>query len=224
MRTCKLPTLFVAQWICLAVCWGCGAKDGDAPVAASIDASIPSSGSSASKTKPARDDKHPVIQVHTSHGDLTLQLDAEKAPVTVANFLDYVNSGHYDGTLIHDVEDKFIALGGGFDTSLREKPTQFAIRNEADNGLKNVRGSVAMARSPDAIDSSTAQFFFNLADNASLDHQGEESAAYGYCVFGRVTEGLDVLDRIAKAPVKAVDSFTRMPSERVTIQTVRRLK
>jgi cyclophilin family peptidyl-prolyl cis-trans isomerase len=126
--------------------------------------------------------------------------------------------------VFHDVEKGFIVLGGGYDAGLQEKPTDLAIRNEAHNGQKNSRGTIAMARSPDVIDSSTAMFFFNVADNAILNHKGEEAADYGYCVFGKVIDGMDVVDKIAKTPTRQVDQFERMPAERIAIQSVRRVR
>ena len=178
---------------------------------------------SAKSQRPKLDHSHPVVQLRTTAGEILLQLDAEHAPVTVNNFLAYANSGHYDGTLFHDV-DAGIVLGGGYGTDLQEKPTDFAIRNEAHNGLTNMRGTVAMARRPDVIDSSTSMFFINLADNATLDHKGDEPEEYGYCVFGKVIEGIDVVEKIAKTPTRQVGQFDRMPQERIAIQSIRRVR
>ncbi len=218
MRRTLSLSLTLACFLALGSLTGCGSDEASPPTA-SIKASEP-----AKTERPKLDPSHPVVKVSTTAGDIVLQLDAEHAPVTVYNFLAYVNSGHYDGTLFHDVDSGFIVLGGGFDASLQEKTTDLAIRNEAHNGLKNVRGTIAMARSPDVIDSSTAMFFFNVADNTILDHKGEEAKDYGYCVFGKVIEGMDVVDKIAKAPTKKVDQFERMPSERIAIQSVRRVR
>jgi cyclophilin family peptidyl-prolyl cis-trans isomerase len=201
---------------------GCGSNDSKEPPAASINGSP--RGDGGSQRAPLRDNLHPVIQLRTTAGNIVLQLDAENAPVTVSNFLSYIAAGHYDGTLFHDVEEGFIVLGGGYDAQLQEKPAEFPIRNEAHNGLKNTRGTIAMARRPDVIDSSTSQFFINLADNTALDHKGETPEAYGYCVFGKVIEGMEVVEKIAKTPTKAVDQFERLPSERVAIESVRRLR
>ncbi len=216
----------VVTFLCVLVTGGltagCGSKDADAPPAASISGGTRSAG--ASPRAPQRDNLHPVIQVRTTAGNIVLQLDAENAPVTVSNFLSYIASSHYDGTLFHDVEEGFIVLGGGYDERLQEKPADFPIRNEAHNGLKNTRGTIAMARRPDVIDSSTSQFFINLSDNTALDHTGETPEAYGYCVFGKVVEGMDVVEKIAKTPTKAIESFGRMPTERVAIESVRRLR
>ncbi len=196
---------------------GCGSAD-DAPPTANI------AGQPAKTDRPKLDHLHPVVQLRTTAGEILLELDAEHAPVTVTNFLAYANSGRYDGTVFHDVDPGFIVLGGSFDSDLQERPTEFPIRNEAHNGLKNTRGSVAMARRVDVIDSSTSMFFFNLGDNAILDHKGEGSDEYGYCVFGKVIEGMDVVDKIAKLPTEQVAQFKRMPRERIAIQSVRRVR
>ncbi|MEX2139320.1 MAG: peptidylprolyl isomerase [Pirellulales bacterium] len=218
MRRTFLLSLALVHVLTLASLTGCGSEE-EAPPVASIKASEPT------KTeRPKLDHLHPVVQVRTTAGDIVLQLDAENAPVTVHNFLAYANSGHYDGTVFHDVEKGFIVLGGGYDAGLAEKPTDLAIRNEAHNGLKNARGTVAMARRPDVIDSSTSMFFFNAADNTILNHKGDEAADYGYCVFGKVIEGLDVVDKIAKTPTRQVDQFERMPTERIAIQSIRRVR
>jgi cyclophilin family peptidyl-prolyl cis-trans isomerase len=215
-----LPVLCVLAAVGLTT--GCGSKDANAPPSASINGGSRAAGSS--QRTPPRDNLHPVIQLRTTAGNIVLQLDAENAPVTVSNFLSYIASGHYDGTLFHDIEEGFIVLGGGYDEQLQEKPADFPIRNEAHNGLKNTRGTIAMARRPDVIDSSTSQFFINLSDNTALDHTGETPEAYGYCVFGKVVEGMDVAEKIAKTPTKAVEQFGRLPSERVAIESIRRLR
>ena len=143
--------------------------------------------------KPMKKGK-PVVVLNTSQGAITLELDDEKAPVTVANFLEYVDAGHYDGTVFHRVIDGFMIQGGGFEPGMKQKSTRAPIKNEADNGLKNDRGTIAMARTAQK-DSATAQFFINLKDNDFLNHGSRD---FGYAVFGRVTDGMDVVDRIAK--------------------------
>ncbi len=169
---------------------------------------------------------YPEIVVETNHGAFVVRLDSEKAPLTVDNFLTYVDSGHYDGTIIHQVRSGDILLGGGFTEEFTEKPTRSPVRNEADNGLKNVRGTIALARQPDAIDSSTCQFFINLADNPHLDHHGRTPEEYGFCVFGQVIEGMDVVERIAQVPVedKIIDgeTFVMAPRDTVLIKSVHR--
>jgi cyclophilin family peptidyl-prolyl cis-trans isomerase len=212
-RSLLLPLVVVCS-IALA---GCGAED-DAPPTANIKGDV------ARGESEQVDHLHPVVQLRTTAGEIVLELDAEHAPVTVANFLAYVNRGHYDGTVFHEVEKGFIVLGGGYDASLQEKPTDFACRNEAHNGLKNVRGSVAMARRPDVIDSSTSMFFINVADNKSLDYKGDEPADYGYCVFAKVIDGMNIVDKIAAAPTQAVEQFPHMPTERFAIKSVRRVR
>jgi peptidyl-prolyl cis-trans isomerase A (cyclophilin A) len=147
----------------------------------------------------------------TSAGDIVIELDAAKAPGTVANFLGYVRSGHYDGTVFHRVIDGFMIQGGGMDARLREKPTKAPIKLEAGNGLSNVRGTLAMARTSNP-DSATAQFFINVADNPRLDSFGG-----GYAVFGRVIEGMDVVDRIRAVPTQAQGMHQSVPITPITI-------
>ena len=138
-----------------------------------------------------------MIKLHTNYGEITLELDSEKAPITVQNFIDYVNSGHYDNTVFHRVIDGFMIQGGGFEPGLVQKQTRAPIRNEAANGLKNDKYTVAMARTSD-VDSATAQFFINVADNDFLNHSSPTPQGFGYCVFGKVVEGMDVVDKIKK--------------------------
>jgi peptidyl-prolyl cis-trans isomerase B (cyclophilin B) len=136
-----------------------------------------------------------MVILHTSEGDITLELDAVNAPVTVANFLQYVREGHYDNTIFHRVIDGFMIQGGGMEPGMKQKATRAPVANEAGNGLKNKRYTVAMARTSDPH-SATAQFFINVADNAFLDYKGPSPQGWGYCVFGTVTAGQDVVDRI----------------------------
>jgi peptidyl-prolyl cis-trans isomerase A (cyclophilin A) len=151
------------------------------------------------------------VRMATSAGDIVIELDAAKAPGTVANFLGYVRSGHYDGTVFHRVIDGFMIQGGGMDARLREKPTKAPIKLEAGNGLSNVRGTLAMARTSNP-DSATAQFFINVADNPRLDSFGG-----GYAVFGRVIEGMDVVDRIRAVPTQAQGMHQSVPITPITI-------
>jgi peptidyl-prolyl cis-trans isomerase A (cyclophilin A) len=160
-----------------------------------------------------------VAQGRTSLGTITIALDAEKAPVSVENFLRYVRSGHYDGTVFHRVIPGFMIQGGGFTPELEEKPTRPAIRNEARNGLRNSRGAVAMARTNDA-NSATSQFFVNLRDNHRLDF-GISGA--GYAVFGQVVEGMDVVDRIAMVPTTSRGPHENVPQVGVVIRRAREL-
>ena len=158
-----------------------------------------------------------AVKLHTNHGVITLELDAEKAPVTVANFLAYVEAGHYDNTVFHRVIDGFMIQGGGFEPAMNQKPTGEQIKNEADNGLKNERGTIAMARTQ-APHSATAQFFINVADNAFLNHTSPDLQGWGYCVFGKVTEGMDVVDAIRKVKTGSSGFHQDVPKEDVIIE------
>ena len=136
-----------------------------------------------------------TVLIKTSMGDITAELDADKAPLTVANFLSYVKDGSYDGTIFHRVMPGFMIQGGGFTPDMQQKPTRAPVKNEADNGLKNLRGTLAMART-NVVDSATSQFFINVVDNAFLDFKAATQQGYGYAVFGKVTDGMDVVDAI----------------------------
>ena len=160
---------------------------------------------------------NPRVALETNKGKIVLELDAVKAPKSTANFLEYVKSGHYDGTIFHRVIAGFMAQGGGFDGKMVQKETRAPIQNEADNGLKNKRGTVAMARTGDPH-SATSQFFVNLVDNAFLDHKGKNPQGWGYTVFGKVVEGMDVVDAIAKIPTGGMGPFpSDVPREGVQI-------
>ena len=156
------------------------------------------------------------VRLETSSGVIVLALDAAKAPATVANFLAYVDAGHYDGTLFHRVIPGFMIQGGGFDRDFRQKETRKPIANEAGNGLKNLRGTIAMARTGDPH-SATAQFFINSVDNAFLDHTAANAGGWGYAVFGRVTEGLEVVDAISQAKTGAQGGHQDVPVEPVVL-------
>ena len=136
-----------------------------------------------------------MVTLHTNHGDITLNLFADKAPETVANFLQYCRDGHYDGVLFHRVIDGFMIQGGGFDADFKEKTTRASVKNEADNGLSNKIGTVAMARTSEPH-SASAQFFINVGDNDFLNFKSATNQGYGYCVFGEVVEGMDVVNKI----------------------------
>ena len=159
------------------------------------------------------------VTLHTSAGDITLALDAERAPKTVENFLRYAGDGFYDGTLFHRVIDGFMIQGGGLEPGMRTKPTSEPIPNEADNGLSNRTGSVAMARTSDP-DSATAQFFINLKDNTFLDHRAPTPDGWGYCVFGHVTDGMDVVERIAKVDTHGAGGHQDVPADDIVIESV----
>jgi peptidyl-prolyl cis-trans isomerase B (cyclophilin B) len=162
----------------------------------------------------------PVVTLTTSLGAIELELDAEKAPVTVANFLAYVDAGHFDGTIFHRVIPGFMIQGGGFTGDMTQKPTKAPIKNEATNGLQNARGTVAMART-NVVDSATAQFFINLKDNDFLNHTGP-GQGYGYAVFGRVTKGMDVVDKIAAVPTGSKGGHQDVPKTNVVIESAKR--
>ncbi len=159
-----------------------------------------------------------MVRLHTSLGTITLELDAAKAPATVANFLEYVNSGHYTNTVFHRVIDGFMIQGGGFEPGMKQKPTRAPIQNEAANGLKNKAYTVAMARTPDPH-SASAQFFINVADNDFLDFRAATPNEFGYCVFGRVVEGQDVVDKIRKVTTGSRGMHRDVPVEDVVIKS-----
>ncbi|HEY5314868.1 MAG TPA: peptidylprolyl isomerase [Pirellulales bacterium] len=170
------------------------------------------------------DDQHPIVVLHTSLGDMVLRLDAERAPRTVYNFMSYAASGHYNDTIFHQVEPGYAVLGGGYTAELDEKPVRYAIHNEAAPGMKNRRGTIAMAHQPNDADSATCQFFINLADNSSLDCQSADPQQRGYCVFGEVIEGQQVLEKIAQVKVHSVKQFPSVPVQAVMIRAVTRLR
>lgn len=160
-----------------------------------------------------------MVIIRTTFGDITLELDAEKAPITVANFLEYARAGFYDGTIFHRVINNFMIQGGGFDTSMSQKPVREPIQNEADNGLKNDFGTIAMARTTDPH-SATAQFFINVKDNDFLNHSGKNMQGWGYAVFGRMVEGEDVLEKIRNVKTTSSRGHQDVPVDAVIIETV----
>ena len=160
-----------------------------------------------------------MVTLHTSMGDITLELDAEKAPKTVANFLQYARDGFYDGTIFHRVISNFMIQGGGMTADMAQKTTGAPVDNEANNGLKNKIGTVAMARTNDPH-SATAQFFINVADNGFLDHTAPTAQGWGYAVFGRVTAGMDVVEKIKAVATGSKGFHQDVPKEAVTIERV----
>ena len=160
-----------------------------------------------------------MVKLHTNFGIITLKLDADKAPVTVASFIEYARAGHYDNTVFHRVIPNFMIQGGGFAPGMRQKDANAPIKNEADNGLKNKRGTVAMARTSDPH-SATAQFFINVVDNDFLNFQSPMGNGWGYCVFGEVTEGLDVVDAIKAVRTGRSGFHQDVPLEDVVIERV----
>jgi len=156
------------------------------------------------------------VALRTSAGDIVLELDSAKAPLTVENFVNYVKAGHYDGTIFHRVIKDFMIQGGGFDTKMSQKSTRAPIRNEANNGLKNVRGAIAMARTNDPH-SASAQFFINTVDNDFLNFKGESMQGWGYAVFGQVVEGMDTVDKIRAVRTGRAGMHSDVPLEAVVI-------
>jgi cyclophilin family peptidyl-prolyl cis-trans isomerase len=206
---------------------GCGTKTetqseaGTASIPGPAKAKETTTVTAAKEAKPAvtkSDPLHPVIVIDTSLGPITVTLDREKAYVTVDHFLWNVNRGQYDQTIFHQVLKDHAILGGGFTPGMKEKPAPRTIHNEANNGLKNVRGTIGMVRRPDVINSATCQLYINLAENKNLDYQGETPEKYGYCVFGQVDpESMPVVDKIAAVPVRDEGDFERTPVQPVVI-------
>jgi peptidyl-prolyl cis-trans isomerase A (cyclophilin A) len=163
---------------------------------------------------------NPTVRIKTSQGEIEAELYQDKAPLSVENYLQYVNDGHYNGTIFHRVIPNFMIQGGGFEASFDQKPTRAPIKNEADNGLKNERGTLAMARTS-VVDSATSQFFINLKNNSFLDHGGRD---FGYAVFGKVTKGMEVVDAIAAVSTGAKGPFSSdCPQTDVVIESVESL-
>jgi cyclophilin family peptidyl-prolyl cis-trans isomerase len=172
----------------------------------------------AQENKPVSDTPTVTVVMETSKGTIELELDRAKAPGSVANFVNYVKKGHYDGVIFHRVIPDFMIQGGGFTADMDQKATDAPIENEAKNGLKNVRGSIAMARTSNPH-SASAQFFINLKDNSFLDYPGQDG--WGYCVFGKVSAGLDVIDAIAKVPTGSKGGHQNVPTEAVLIKSAK---
>lgn len=200
---------FVAAAVLCCACTGAGdvAPEGPAPLP---------------ETPTPKPKESPMVILETSLGNITLELDAGKAPLTVANFLSYVDSGHYNGTIFHRVIDGFMIQGGGFAPDMVQKPTAAPIKNEAANGLSNRRGTIAMARTS-VVDSATSQFFINVVDNSFLDFRAPTPDRFGYCVFGRVTAGMDVVDKIRKVPTGFVAGMQDVPLQPVQILSAKRV-
>ena len=167
--------------------------------------------------------KNPMVLISTSMGDIKVELDEQKAPVTVKNFLGYVNDKFYDGTVFHRVIPNFMIQGGGMDKDMKEKTTKAPIKNEAGNGLKNSVGTIAMART-NVVDSATAQFFINVKDNAFLDHRDETQAGFGYTVFGKVVDGMDVVHKIENVTTSNKGMHQNVPAEPVIIKSITVIK
>lgn len=168
----------------------------------------------------AENEKNPVVTMSTNMGDIRIELNADKAPITTKNFLAYVNDGHFDGLIFHRVIPGFMIQGGGFDSKMSQKPTKSPIKNEAHNGLKNVKGSIAMART-NVVDSATAQFFINVKDNDFLDHKSTSPDGYGYAVFGQVIEGMDIVHTIEKVKTGNRGMHQDVPVDVVVINSAK---
>ena len=164
----------------------------------------------------------PKVQLCTSVGDIVIELDSVRAPKTTENFLDYVRDGHYDGTIFHRVIDNFMIQAGGFESDMKSKQPRASIENEADNGLRNTLGTIAMARTSDPH-SASAQFFINVGDNAFLDFKSRSSDGWGYCVFGAVIEGMQVVEKIVKSPTARRAGHQDVPIEEIVIDSAREL-
>ena len=168
------------------------------------------------------DGTRPIVMLETTKGDITIELFAEEAPQSVRSFLAYVESGFYEKTIFHRVIPDFVVQGGGLLFNLKAKPTGRGVPNEAKNGLKNLRGTVALARTSE-IDSANAQFFINVADNEDLDHHGDAPDQYGYAVFGQVIEGMDVVDAIAAVRTTTKGEFADVPADAITLKAAARM-
>ena len=165
----------------------------------------------------------PMVTIETSKGNIVVELFSDKAPLSVKNFLQYVDSGHYNGTIFHRVINGFMIQGGGFTKDMQQKPVKAPVRNEAENGLKNLRGTLALARTPD-VNSATCQFFINVVDNAFLDFTSPTPQGYGYCVFGKVVQGMEVVDQIKAVPTGRAGPFSDVPTQPVEIISISRVK
>lgn len=222
-----LATMLLSLLFPLAL--GCGSEDGSqvktqnkTPTPQAENGTSPLGDLPSSKsTPPEGDPLFPKVDIATTLGHIILKLNAQQAPGTVHSFIDYINQGFYVDTLFHFAEPGKIVIAGGYTIAGQLKPTRPSIRNEAHNGLKNTRGSVAMTRSPDAIDGATSQFFINLADAPNLDHVEGDDEKYGYCVFGEVIEGLDIADKISQAEtVDKGGDLAQTPKQPVVIQSI----
>lgn len=235
MHITRLTLLGLALVGLILAAWLSGCGSGSQPPAASAPANSPaaataSGGSSAAPAPPVARPApakpvDPVVIIHTTAGDIHIKLLAEKAPATVENFLaNYAGRGFYDETIFHHVEPGSMLIGGGYAADLSAKPTRTPIFNESRNGLSNRRGMVAMIRDAETPHSATSQFFINLADNPALDYKTTETEEIlGYCVFGEVIAGMDVVDRIAQSKTAAQGDFQRLPTPAVAIKSVEQL-
>jgi peptidyl-prolyl cis-trans isomerase A (cyclophilin A) len=227
------PTILFSSLLALLALVGCG-KSSAKTAATTADGAQQQSASasainSAAAAKPAPDLPKPIdpmIVLHTSQGDVTIKLFQEKSPRTVENFLrGYAERGFYEQTIFHHVEPGQMIIAGGYTADLQRKPPRAPIYNESKNGLLNRRGTIAMIRDADAPHSATSEFFINLADNPDFDFKAtDEDDVPGYCVFGEVVQGMDVIDRIAQLPTSSLGDFAKVPSPPVTIARIERLQ
>jgi cyclophilin family peptidyl-prolyl cis-trans isomerase len=225
MRTVvhRILTAWMPLLAVIAIAAACGCKkDVTEPAATASTAENSVSAADARPVQTRPNLEKPVVKIETSAGTITVELDGVLAPGTVRNFLNCVNEGFYDNTLVHYVDSGKLVLAGGYSVDEQSKAGRLPIRNEAHNGLKNVRGTVAMTRDVAQIDSATTQFFINLADAPGRDHTGDTAEKYGYCVFGKVTEGLDVADKISQSTTADHGGdLVKTPDPAVVIKSVR---
>ena len=235
MHAARLILLGLALLTLAVACWltGCGSKTESPDIVAEAGSSeTAADGGSATDSKSAKPKAappkpvDPIVVLHTSAGDIKVKLFAEKAPQTVDNFLNnYARRGFYDETIFHHIEPGMMLIGGGFTSDLQPKETRAAIYNESRNGLTNRKGTVAMIHDPEAVHSATSQFFINLVDNPTFDFQaGETEDTFGYCVFGEVIEGMEVVEQIAATPTTAQGDFPAVPTRTVMIEKVEQLR
>jgi cyclophilin family peptidyl-prolyl cis-trans isomerase len=216
-RPTRCPAVAAAAILLALLVGGCDLSLSDLFGGSEPPSSRPSPASETAVTENAA---RPVVVIETSKGAIRAELWPDAAPKTVANFLQYVEDGHYDGLIFHRVIPDFMIQGGGFDPALSKKPTRDPIKNEARADVPNARGTLAMARTP-IVDSATAQFFINVADNAFLNHEDDTVQGYGYCVFGRVTDGMDVVDEIVGVKTGTRNGMQDVPVEPVVIESIR---
>ncbi|MBN1942981.1 MAG: peptidyl-prolyl cis-trans isomerase [Phycisphaerae bacterium] len=208
--------------LCATLCIGCEPNGQGQEVSASKQKAQPVTKSEKKQPEKQQQDnppasKNPVVVLETSQGDIVIELNPDKAPATVENFLQYVDDKQYDGLIFHRVIPGFMIQGGGFTPEMTQKPTRDPVANEADNGLRNDRGTIAMARTSDP-NSASAQFFINHKNNDFLNHQSKTPQGWGYCVFGKVVDGMDVVDGIAKVQTGTRGMYENVPVEAVVIQ------
>ena len=223
MRTIHRPLAIV---LCAMLWIGCEPAGQDKQVSASKEKELPVAKSEKKQTEtkqqaPTPASSNPVVVLETNKGNIVIELNQEKAPQTVENFLQYVDEKQYDGVIFHRVISGFMIQGGGFTPDMKEKPTRQPIQNEADNGLKNDRGTIAMARTPNPH-SASAQFFINHKNNDFLNHTAKTQQGWGYCVFGKVIDGMDVVDAIAAVRTGSKGMYDDVPVEAVIINKVYR--